>query len=68
MTVDRTTIRREQAKRYRLKKRVLDLLTDIEDKALDAVSHVGAANYAEREREARQWVRDAVQAARVAIG
>ena len=32
------------------------------DKVSDAISHVSAANYAEREREARVWVHTAYKA------
>ena len=35
--------------------------------ALNAVGHVGASNYAERERKAKQWVRDAYAQALAAL-
>lgn len=42
-------------------------LAELERVAIGAVYHVGAANYAEREREALQWVRKAADAARAAL-
>lgn len=38
---------------------LVKLADEARSAAFSAVSHVGFANYAEREREAKQWVRDA---------
>lgn len=46
---------------------VRQALVELERIAIGAVYHVGAANYAEREREALQWVRKAADAARAAL-
>jgi hypothetical protein len=35
-----------------------DKLNEAEGRCLGAVTHVGIANYHERERAAKQWVRD----------
>jgi hypothetical protein len=42
-----------------ISKELQDAIDAAEDACLGAVTHVGAANYAEREREAKKWVRDA---------
>ena len=49
---------------YQRENRDVDFLDNLENTALDAVSYVGAANYAERESEALSWVREAFDKAR----
>lgn len=49
------------------KERLLELIEEVEGTALDAVKHVGAANYAEREAEAKGWVRGAVDKLRIYV-
>lgn len=43
---------------------ILAALEEAEDAARQAVGHVGLANYAEREREAHKWVREAFEKVR----
>ena len=40
-------------------KTISEILENAQNKCEDAVGHVGYANYAEREREAMEWVADA---------
>jgi hypothetical protein len=50
-----------------ISKRLQEAIADAEDTALWAVQHVGAANYAEREREATKRVREAFEKVSKAI-
>lgn len=60
LEVAKETIAAQSARIARLE----EALEKVYDAGLSGIGHVAAANYPEREREARKWVYDAMDAAR----